>query len=112
MTLEDHPVEHRQAPGDPIAMHILEAVHRSPPRRYCDAKSSPRDARAQGRLRRPDNHPVHCRTRPLVAAERSAASEAALGDTIEIAPDRAPGFGEAGSGWVRSGRRLETVLAV
>jgi hypothetical protein len=62
MTLEDHPVEHRQAARDPIPMKLLERAHHctsapSPARQV----SLPPHVRAQGWLRQPDNHPHHNR---------------------------------------------------
>ena len=58
MTLEDHPVEHRQAAGDPVPVNILEHTHGAPPRQQRHAKSPAQDARAQGRLRRPDTDSI------------------------------------------------------
>ena len=75
MTLEDHPVEHRQTAGDPVPVNILERTHRSPPRNNpCEVSR----ARCKGTGPAPparhrlDRH----RASPLVAAERS---EAAVG---------------------------------
>jgi hypothetical protein len=77
-TLEDHAVEHRQAPGDPVLMKVLERAHRSPHAHGNAGSLPPRDEWAQGR---PGRHQVHRAPRsPFGSAERSAASEAALGD--------------------------------
>jgi hypothetical protein len=83
MTFEDHPVEHRQTPSDPITMNILERAHHTPPRRrrYTKVFRRPMQGHRAGSAG-PDNNPLHHRARPLAAAERSAASEAALGTAL------------------------------
>ena len=58
MTLEDHPVEHRQTADDPVPMNILERAHGAPPRPQRPAKSPAEDARAQGRVGRPDTDTI------------------------------------------------------
>lgn len=40
MAFEDHPVEHRQAPGDALAVEILERPHDRPPDRSATSTSS------------------------------------------------------------------------
>jgi hypothetical protein len=58
MALEDHAVEHRQAARHPLPVKLLERAHGPYLRVVANPPSLPAlGVRAQGRLRRPDNHP-------------------------------------------------------
>jgi hypothetical protein len=59
MTLEDHPVEHRQRPYDAVRMHILEQRHGQPPLQRGEVSSHPtrRDAAQPAGFGRPQ-HPT------------------------------------------------------